>query len=437
MKILVVGSGGREHALVWAIQRSKRASKVYCAPGNGGTAREAVNVPIPADRIEELAAFARQEAIDLTVVGPELPLALGIVDCFEAEGLRIIGPNAAAARLEGSKIFAKQFMQRHNIPTGDYFQTESLEEALQQMHSGRFGFPLVVKADGLASGKGVVIAQSFSEAESAIREMLHMRVLGEAGRRIILEEFLAGEEASFLVFADGTHALPMVLSQDHKRAFDGDQGPNTGGMGAYSADWILSPQAHRQVMEQIVMPTLQGMAAEGMPYRGILYFGLMLTPRGIFVLEYNVRMGDPETQPVLFRLESDFLDVCDALLQQRLERVDLRWDPQCSVCVVLASSGYPGEFQRGFEISGVEPADTQPGVKVFHAGTELQGKRLVTAGGRVLGVTAKAETLQAAIDRAYQAASQIRFERLRFRRDIGRKGVGQEPGNPRARSLEA
>ena len=426
MNVLVVGSGGREHALVWAIQRSKRASRVYCAPGNGGIAREAIAVPIGVDRLEELAAFAREEAIDLTVVGPELPLTLGIVDHFEKQGLRIVGPNAAAARLEGSKVFAKAFMQRHGIPTSSYLQTDSLEEALQQLRRNRFGFPLVIKADGLAAGKGVVIAWNAEQAESTIRQMLQLRALGDAGRTIILEQFLAGEEVSFLTFADGVHALPMVPSQDYKRVFDEDRGPNTGGMGAYSADWILNPQTHREVMERIVMPTLRGMAAEGMPYRGILYFGLMLTSQGVYVLEYNARLGDPETQPVLFRLQSDFLDICDAILQQRLDDVELRWDPKCSVCVVLASGGYPGEFQTGFEISGATQVESQPDLKFFHAGTELRNGRLLTAGGRVLGVTARAASLQAAIQQAYYAINKIRFERMHFRRDIGWNGLRKE-----------
>jgi len=427
MKVLVVGSGGREHALVWAIRRSRRAPKLYCAPGNGGTAQEAVNVPIGIEQIGELATFAKREAIDLTIVGPELPLTLGIVDQFEALGLRVIGPSAAAARLEGSKAFAKAFMQRHGIPTSACLQTDSLDEALDAARSGRFGLPLVIKADGLAAGKGVIIARSLDEAETAIRQILEARILGEAGSKILLEQFLTGEEVSFLVFSDGVHALPMVPSQDHKTIFDNDLGPNTGGMGAYSADWILSPAAHRELMERIVLPTLRGMAAEGMPYRGILYFGLMLTRDGIQVLEYNARMGDPETQPVLLRLESDLLDVCDALLEHRLDQVRLRWDSQRSVCVVLASGGYPGEYERGCEISGLNGIE-KPGVKVFHAGTELRNGRLVTAGGRVLGVTAKAGTLQAAMDLAYDTAEKIQYRHIHFRRDIGRKGLVKERG---------
>lgn len=425
MKILVVGSGGREHALVWALRRSARGPKIYCAPGNGGTAQEAVNVPIGADSIEDLAAFARQQGIDLTVVGPESPLALGIVDFFAAQGLRIVGPTAAAAQLEGSKGFAKAFMQRHGIPTSPYLQTDSFEEARMAVRNGRFGFPLVIKADGLAAGKGVVIAKDSAEAESRIEQILQARVLGDAGRKIILEQFLTGEEVSFLVFSDGRNALPMVPSQDHKTVFDNDQGPNTGGMGAYSTDWILTPAVHREVMDRIVMPTLQGMADEDMPYRGILYVGLMLTRQGIYVLEYNARMGDPETQPVLFRLQSDLIDVCEALLEGHLDQVGLRWDSQSSICVVLASGGYPGKYEKGVEISGVRQAESSADLKVFHAGTEVCDGRLLTAGGRVLGVTARAPDLKDAADLAYRAAGAIRFHHMHFRRDIGRKGLAK------------
>jgi phosphoribosylamine--glycine ligase len=399
---------------------------VYCAPGNGGTAGEATNVPIAANRIKELANFAQQAEIDLTVVGPELPLTLGIVDHFEQLGLRIIGPTAAAAQLEGSKAFAKAFMERHSIPTSRYLQTDSFEEAQQVIRQGRFGFPLVIKADGLAAGKGVVIANDVDEAEATINQILKAKVLGLAGRRILLEEFLIGEEASFLVFTDGQDALPMVPSQDHKTVFDNDRGPNTGGMGAYSADWILSPATHAEVMDRIVLPTLHGMAAEGMPYRGILYVGLMLTSKGLYVLEYNVRLGDPEAQPVLFRLQSDFVEVCEAIVQRQLGQVRLQWDPQCSVCVVLASGGYPGEYQKGLEISGLREAEIAPDVKVFHAGTEWQDGHLVTAGGRVLGVTARATTLKAATQAAYKAAGNIQFRDMHFRRDIGCKGLIKE-----------
>ena len=387
--------------------------------------RKPSTFPLGLIKSSELAAFAKREAIDLTIIGPELPLTLGIVDHFEGMGLRVIGPSAAAARLEGSKTFAKAFMQRHGIPTSACLQTDSLEEALNAARSNRFGLPLVIKADGLAAGKGVIIARSLDEAEAAIRQILEARILGEAGSKILLEQFLTGEEVSFLVFSDGIHALPMVPSQDHKTVFDNDRGPNTGGMGAYSADWILSPSAHRNLMERIVMPTLAGMAAEGMPYRGILYFGLMVSQDSIHVLEYNARMGDPETQPVLLRLESDLLDVFDALLEQRLDQLRLQWDSQRSVCVVLASGGYPGEYERGLEISGLNGIE-RPGVKVFHAGTERRNGHLVTAGGRVLGVTAKAASLQAAMDLAYATTERIQFRNMHFRRDIGRKGLVKE-----------
>jgi phosphoribosylamine--glycine ligase len=379
-------------------------------------------------RIDELIRFAQEERIDLTVVGPELPLTQGIVDQFERQGLRIVGPSAAAAQLEGSKIFAKAFMERHRIPTARYAPASSPNQALRLVREDDFGFPLVIKADGLAAGKGVVIAQNLQEAEHAIQKIMREKVLGPAGETIILEEFLRGEEVSFLVFADGAHALPMVPSQDHKTVLDDDLGPNTGGMGAYSADCILSPQLHQHILTTIVTPTLRGMAAEGTPYRGILYFGLMLTEDGPKVLEFNTRMGDPETQPVLFRLQSDLVNVFEAILDRRLDQIDLRWDTDCSVCVVLASGGYPGNFARGKVISGLAEADALPNVKIFHAGTESKDDHLITAGGRVLGVTAKASTLQSAIDLAYEAVAKIHFDEMHYRRDIGRKGLKKQAG---------
>ena len=428
MKVLVVGSGGREHALVWKILQSKRISQVYCEPGNGGTARE-TGVPARGiSRIGDLADFVRQERVDLTVVGPEIPLTLGIVDHFQKLGLAIVGPNAAAARLEGSKLFAKQFMQRHGIPTSRYLQTTSPVEARATVEDGCFGYPLVIKADGLAAGKGVVLAENAREAHQAIHEMLEERVLGAAGEQIVIERFLEGEEVSFLVFTDGSHVLPMIPSQDHKRVFDGDCGPNTGGMGAYSADWLLPPEINRQVMDRIVHPTIQGMASEGTPYKGILYFGLMLTAEGPQVLEYNARLGDPETQPVLFRLKSDLLDVFEGMLEGDLDQVPLAWAPGCSVCVVMASGGYPGEFERGKPISGLKEIEGLPAVKVFHAGTGYNGRSFLTAGGRVLGVTSCSETLRTAIDLAYQAVGRIHFDKMHFRRDIGAKGLRKAEG---------
>jgi phosphoribosylamine--glycine ligase len=423
MKVLVVGSGGREHALVWKVLQSKRVSKVYCEPGNGGTAKETGSPPRGISRIEGLEAFVRQEGIDLTVVGPELPLTQGIVDHFERLGLAIIGPNRAAARLEGSKLFAKQFMQRHNIPTSPYLKTSSPVEAKAAIAEGRFGYPIVIKADGLAAGKGVVIAGNPQEAHLAIQQMLEDKVLGAAGEQIVIEKYLQGEEISFLVFTDGIHILPMVPSQDHKRVFDGDCGPNTGGMGAYSADWLLTTALYRQVMEEIVLPTIRGMATEGTPYRGILYFGLMLTPEGPQVLEFNARMGDPETQPVLLRLKSDIVDVFEGIMRKELDRVPIEWSPGCSVCVVLASGGYPRDFEKGKRISGISEAERIPGTKVFHAGTGLNGGEFVTTGGRVLGVTTYAGTLESAIDSVYRAVDCIHFDKMHFRRDIGAKGL--------------
>jgi phosphoribosylamine---glycine ligase len=423
MKVLVIGSGGREHALVWKIQQSNKVTQVFCAPGNGGTAREARNLPLAVDQINELAHWARQEKIDLTVVGPELPLTLGIVDHFKEIGVPIIGPTAAAAQLESSKIFAKEFMQRHHIPTSPYVSTASPVEAVALVRNGGFGFPLVIKADGLASGKGVIIVQDLKEADLAIQQIMQARVLGKAGERIIVEQFLHGEEISFQVFSDGVHFLPIVPSQDHKTVFDYDLGPNTGGMGAYSDDRLLSLELHQQIMKTIVSPTIEGMAAEGMPYRGILYFGLMLTPDGIKVLEFNARLGDPETQPTLFRLESDIIDVFQAILERRLDQMQLRWDQNCSVCVILASGGYPGKFEEGKSINGIEEAESLGNVKVFHAGTETREECLVSRGGRVLGVTAKAETLRFAINMAYKGVEKIYFDKMHYRSDIGRKGI--------------
>ena len=423
MKVLVIGSGGREHALAWKIDRSSLVDKVFCAPGNGGTASIAENVSLAADDLPGLMQFALDRSIDLTVVGPELPLVLGIVDRFKAHGLSIVGPTAAAARLEGSKIFAKDFMKRHQVPTAACVVCNSPEEAMESIGRGDLGFPLVVKADGLAAGKGVIIAQDRQQAESAVEQMMGRRVFGEAGDRVLLEECLTGREASFLVFSDGEHFLPMVPSQDHKRVFDQDRGPNTGGMGAYSADGILSSEEQREVLQAIVGPTIRGMAAEGSPFRGVLYVGLMLTPNGIKVLEYNVRLGDPEAQPVLFRLENDLVEVLQAIHGRTLDSVRLRWDSDCSVCVAMASGGYPGKYPTGRPIQGVDDAEAVGQVKVFHAGTRLQDGQLVTAGGRVLGITAKDADLPAAVARVYRALERVRFEPMHYRTDIGRQGL--------------
>ena len=383
----------------------------------------AENVPLAADDLPGLMHFVLDRSIDLTVVGPELPLVLGIVDRFQSQGLSIVGPTAAAARLEGSKIFAKDFMKRHQVPTAACVVCNSLEDAMGSIRRGDLGFPLVVKADGLAAGKGVVIAQDRQQAESAVEQMMRRRVFGEAGDRVLLEECLTGREASFLVFSDGEHFLPMVPSQDHKRVFDQDRGPNTGGMGAYSADGILSSEQQREVLQAIVGPTIRGMASEGSPFRGVLYVGLMLTPDGIKVLEYNVRLGDPEAQPVLFRLENDLVEVLQAIHGQTLDSVRLRWDSNCSVCVVVASGGYPGKYPTGNPIQGVDDAEAVGQVMVFHAGTRLQDGQPVTAGGRVLGITAKDADLPAAVARVYRALERVRFEPMHFRTDIGRQGL--------------
>lgn len=423
MKVLVIGSGGREHALAWKICRSSLVDNIFCAPGNGGTASIAENVPLAVDDLAGLTQFALDRSIDLTVVGPELPLVLGIVDRFQSHGLPVVGPGAAAARLEGSKIFAKDFMKRHQVPTAACVVCNSLEEAMASIRRGDLGFPLVVKADGLAAGKGVVIAQDRQQAEATVERMMGRRVFGEAGERVLLEECLTGREASFLVFSDGEHFLPMVPSQDHKRVFDRDRGPNTGGMGAYSADGILSSEEQSEVVEAIVGPTIRGMAAEGNEFSGVLYVGLMLTPGGIKVLEYNVRLGDPEAQPLLFRLENDLVEVLQAIHRRTLDSVRLRWDSASSVCVVLASGGYPGNYPTGKPIQGIEDAEAVGQVTVFHAGTRLQEGRLVTSGGRVLGVTAKDADLPAAVARVYRALEKVRFEPMHFRTDIGRRGL--------------
>ena len=423
MKVLIIGSGGREHALAWKIGRSPRVDKVFCAPGNGGTASIAENVSLGVDNLPGLTQFALDRSIDLTVVGPELPLVLGIVDRFQSRGLSIIGPTAAAARLEGSKIFAKDFMKRHQVPTAACVVCDSHEDAMGAIRRAELGFPLVIKADGLAAGKGVVIAEDRQQAESMVERMMRQRVFGKAGERVLLEECLKGREASFLVFSDGEHFLPMVPSQDHKRVFDRDLGPNTGGMGAYSADGILSPEEQGEVVQAIVGPTIRGMAAEGSPFRGVLYVGLMLTPGGIKVLEYNVRLGDPEAQPVLFRLENDLVEVLQAIHGQTLDSVRLLWDSACSVCVVMASGGYPGKYPTGKPIQGIDDAEAVGQVTVFHAGTRLQDGKLVTAGGRVLGVTAKDRDLPSAIARVYRALERVRFEPMHFRSDIGSQGL--------------
>ena len=421
MKILVIGSGGREHALVWKLRESQIMEEIYCAPGNAGIGQEAECLPVDVASPEAILELATRLQIDLTVIGPEAPLVAGVVDLFEKAGLVVIGPTKAAARLEGSKIFSKQFMERHRIPSGRFSVPENFEAAVRTLD--QFSLPVVIKADGLAAGKGVVVAATRGVAEKALDEFMRQGVLGSAGERVVIEECLVGEEVSFIVLTDGRGMLPLVLTQDHKAIFDNDEGPNTGGMGAYSDESILDERERDNIFRRIVAPTLAGLAAEGMPYRGFLYCGLMLTPEGPKVLEYNVRLGDPETQPILMRLRSDLVKILMAVHEGQLAAIDAHWTPNPAVCVVLASKGYPGKPETDQAITGFQEAEALGGVKVFHAGTAVREQRLVASGGRVLGVTAIGEDLRAAIDRAYLAVNKICFDGMQYRRDIGAKGL--------------
>ncbi|MGA2688226.1 MAG: phosphoribosylamine--glycine ligase, partial [Candidatus Korobacteraceae bacterium] len=421
MKVLVLGSGGREHAIVWKLRQSPRIKKLYCVPGNGGIAADSEVVSADLKSIDSLVQLATRLSPDLTVVGPELPLTLGVVDEFQRRGWPIFGPTRDAARLESSKSFAKQFMQRHNIPTAKYAvcsRKDELPEAL-----GLFHAPIVVKADGLAAGKGVVIAQSKDEAQRVAEEMLAGKMLGDAGSRVVLEECLVGEELSFLVMSDGERVVPLVAAQDHKRVFDNDQGPNTGGMGAYSTDQIIDPQMRDWLVAHIARPVIAGMRAEGAEYKGILYCGIMMTARGPMVLEFNCRFGDPETQPVMMRMESDLLEAMEASIAGRVSDGDFRWSSEPAVCVVMASGGYPGAFEAGKPITGVEEADRMYGVKLFHAGTSRRDGNYYTSGGRVLGVTARGKDLPDAVERAYDAVMKVRFDGMHYRKDIAARGL--------------
>jgi phosphoribosylamine--glycine ligase len=421
MKVLVLGSGGREHALVWKLRQSPRVSKVYCAPGNGGIADDAECVAVDTKSLDSMTALATRLQPDLTVVGPELPLTLGVVDEFTRRGWPVFGPTKAAAQLESSKSFAKEFLQRHHIPTAPYAVCDSIEQvraALSHFHA-----PIVVKADGLAAGKGVVIAKSKEEAASVAAEMLSGKMLGEAGARVVLEEFLTGDELSFLVFSDGERVAPLVAAQDHKRVGDGDAGPNTGGMGAYSTADIVDDKMRDWLVNHIARPVVAGMKAEGNEFKGVLYCGLMMTARGPMVLEFNTRFGDPETQPILMRLESDLVDALEASIQGRVSEGDFKWSPDASVCVVMSSGGYPGTFEVGKKITGLEDAATVDAVKVFHAGTTKRDGAHYTAGGRVLGVTARAPELETAVRRAYEACAKISFDGAHYRKDIAGRAL--------------
>lgn len=429
MKVLVIGSGGREHTLAWKLKQSPKVKQIFCAPGNPGTSGLGENVPIPADDLAGLLAFAREKKVDLTVPGPEVPLVDGIVDLFEEAGLAIVGPSARAARLEGSKVFTKRFLEKYGIPTARYRVYGTAEEAEKDLEAGVFEFPTVVKADGLAAGKGVIICADKREALGAVSSIMKDRAFGASGNRIVIEEFLVGEEASFMAFCDGKSFLPMVPSQDHKAIYDGDKGPNTGGMGAYSADFILSPQQKQFVMDKVIIPTMEGMAAEGTPFKGILYAGLMLTSDGPKVLEYNVRFGDPETQVILPRLKSDLAEVFLKTARGELDSCEIEWLDDCAVCVVAASGGYPGSYSKGQEIRGLEEAGKLPGTVIFHAGTTDADGVLRTSGGRVLGITATAAGLEEAIARAYAAVDRIDFEGMYCRRDIAAKGIRKLKGS--------
>jgi|SRR5215470_3499405 len=424
MKVLVIGSGGREHALVWKLKQSPRVSKVYCAPGNGGICSEADCVAADLKSLDSIVRVANEIKPDLTVVGPELPLTLGVVDEFTRRGWPVFGPTKAAAQLESSKSFAKQFLQRHYIPTAPYAICTSVPEVRDALP--HFHLPIVVKADGLAAGKGVVIAKTKEEAASTAAEMLSGRMLGEAGSKVVLEECLQGDELSFLVFSDGERVAPLVAAQDHKRVGDGDTGPNTGGMGAYSTAEIIDPQMRDWLVNHIARPVVAGMKEEGIEYKGVLYCGLMMTARGPIVLELNCRFGDPETQPILMRLESDLVEAIEASIEGRASEGDFRWCADAAVCVVMSAGGYPGTFDSGKKISGLEEAENVSGVKIFHGGTNRRNGAYYTSGGRVLGVTARARDIESAVKLAYGAVSLVSFDSAHYRKDIAARALTKQ-----------
>jgi len=423
MKILVIGGGGREHALVWKLKQSPRVEKIWCAPGNGGIARDAECVAVDPGDVSGLVAFAEKNSLDLTVVGPELPLVNGIADAFRERGWAIVGPSMQAALLEGSKVFAKEFLDRHDIPTAKmYGSFDSAKEAYATLKTVKW--PVVIKADGLCAGKGVLVATDFGEAHDFIERLMEKNELGAGGKRVLLEEGLEGDELSFIVVTDGKTYAPLVPTRDHKRVFDGNQGPNTGGMGAYSSDELLSESFRKTIVSAVVEPSLKGLAADGIPYQGFLYIGLMLTDNGPKVLEFNCRLGDPETQAIVARMDFDLAEVLEDVAKGGLQPSKLEWKPGASACVVLSSGGYPGKFESGKRIEGLTASEQITGVKVLHAGTKRVGEEIMTSGGRVLGVTAVGPTLGAALGSAYAAADRIHFDGMHYRRDIGR-----QPGN--------
>ena len=424
MKILVIGGGGREHALVWKLSHSPRVTKIFCAPGSAGIGELAECVAINPEQIEQLADFAIKENIDLTIVGPELPLTLGIVDLFESRGLRAFGPNKAGAQLEGSKAFTKEILAENGIPTaafGTFTDAGAARQFLAEQKS-----PYVIKADGLAAGKGVLICATLAEAEAAIDEILVRKAFGAAGDKVVIEEFLAGEEASFMVLTDGEHILPLASSQDHKRIFDNDQGPNTGGMGAYSPAPVVTPEVHERVLREVLMPLLAGLKRKNIRYRGVIYAGLMITKEGPKVIEFNARFGDPECQPIMMRLKSDLLPLLEACIDGKLDRVSADWHDEMAVCVVLAAQGYPGSYEKVKEISGLGKLANWPQGFVFHAGTAKDGNRWITTGGRVLGVTARGKSVAAAVAEVYRAVGQISWAGMHYRKDIAHRALSAD-----------
>jgi phosphoribosylamine--glycine ligase len=421
MKVLVIGGGGREHALVWKLSQSPRVKEILCAPGNGGISQSARCLAITADDLEGLVRFAKDEKIDLTVVGPELPLTLGIVDLFQKEKLRIFGATKGAAQLEGSKAFAKDLMHQYNIPSARYQLFDNRDQGVAYIK--KEGVPIVVKADGLAAGKGVILAKTEEEAIEALDAIMVKRIFGEAGNRVVIEEWLEGEEASFIAFSDGERVLPLASSQDHKAIYDADQGPNTGGMGAYSPAPVVTPDVHDRIMKEIMIPTVKALAAEGYPYQGVLYAGLMIKEGEPKVLEFNCRLGDPETQPIFMRMGGDLIPVMEACIEGDLTGVEIAWDPRTAVCVVMASQGYPGSYEKGKRIEGLDKVNAMEGVFVFHAGTKVEDDHFVTAGGRVLGVTGLGKGIKEAMERAYRAVAEITWEGAHFRTDIGKKAL--------------
>ncbi|MCE5195389.1 MAG: phosphoribosylamine--glycine ligase [Nitrospiraceae bacterium] len=421
MNILVIGSGGREHAIVWKLSQSRRVDKIYCCPGNAGIAELAECIDVDNNNFESLVGFAKYEGIDLTIVGPEAPLSKGIVDVFEKEGKKIIGPNLKAAQLEASKVFSKDIMKRYGIPTAEYKVFSSYLHAEDYVRMK--GAPLVIKADGLAAGKGVIIANTVDEALDGLRLIMKDRAFGDAGDRVIVEECLEGEEASFMAFTDGNVILPMVSSQDHKRIFDDDKGPNTGGMGAYSPAPVVTKELETVIMEKVMRPTIKGLRSEGIKFKGILYAGLMIKDNQPKVLEYNCRLGDPETQPVLMRLKTDLVDIALAIADEKLGLIDLEWSADASVCIVAASKGYPGSYENGKIINGLDDVKKMDNTYVFHAGTSFNNNKITTSGGRVLGITALGNDIKDARDRAYEAAQKIHFDGMHYRKDIANRAL--------------